>query len=118
MTGGAWWGAVADAATAFFLLAGSSLALAGAVGVARFPDTLSRMHAATKPQALGLLSMLLAAIIQTWGSIDVGMLVLTGFFACVTVPVVAHRVGRLAYREGLVRRDLVVLDQMEENRDD
>lgn len=108
----------ADILTAICLLSGSLFALTAAIGIVRFPDTLSRMHAATKPQALGLLLMLLAAIIQIWGTIDVGMLVLAGFFACITVPVVAHRVGRVAYREGLVRHDLLVLNQMEDNRDD
>lgn len=108
----------ADIATAICLLGGAFFALAAAVGIVRFPDTLSRMHAATKPQVMGLLLMLLAAIIQTWGGIDVGMLVLAGFFTCVTVPVVGHRIGRVAHKEGLARADLLVLNQMEPNRDD
>jgi multicomponent Na+:H+ antiporter subunit G len=107
-----------DILAAFFLLSGSLLALTGALGIARFPDTLARMHAATKPQMLGLLLMLAGAALRIWGSADVGMLVLTALFAGITVPVVAHRVGRVAHREGLVREDLLVLNQMEPNRDD
>ncbi|MGK2855553.1 MAG: cation:proton antiporter, partial [Microbacteriaceae bacterium] len=40
------------------VLSGSALALTAAIGVVRFPDTLSRMHAASKPQVLGLLLVL------------------------------------------------------------
>jgi multicomponent Na+:H+ antiporter subunit G len=90
---------VSDAVTAVLVLSGSALALTAAIGVVRFPDTLSRMHAATKPQVLGLLLVLVGAAIRLRGNVDVGMLILTGIFAVITAPVVANRVGQLAYRE-------------------
>ncbi|MBD8507382.1 Na+/H+ antiporter subunit G [Hoyosella sp. G463] len=99
-------------------LAGSALGLIAAIGVVRFPDTLARMHAATKPQIVGLILTLSAAAIASWGTSATGMIVLAIFFACLTIPVVGHRVGRLAHREGLFRRDLTTIDQMEPNRDD
>ena len=37
------------------VLLGAFLCFAAAVGLVRFPDVLSRMHAATKPQTLGLI---------------------------------------------------------------
>ena len=49
------WTVVLDVAGAVCLLLGSFLCLAGAIGLLRFPDTLSRLHAATKPQTLGLI---------------------------------------------------------------
>jgi multicomponent Na+:H+ antiporter subunit G len=88
-----------DILTAALVLSGSTLALTAAIGVVRFPDTLSRMHAATKPQVLGLLLVLVGAAIQLRGHADVGMLILTGIFTLITAPVVANRVGQLAYRE-------------------
>jgi multicomponent Na+:H+ antiporter subunit G len=88
-----------DILTAVLVLAGSTLALTAAIGVVRFPDTLSRMHAATKPQVLGLLLVLAGAAIRLRGHVDVGMLILTGMFTVITAPVVAHRVGQLAYHE-------------------
>ena len=63
---------------AVLVLAGSTLALTAAIGVVRFPDTLSRMHAATKPQVLGLLLVLVGAAIRLRGHADVGMLILAG----------------------------------------
>ena len=69
---------VADIVAAVLVLGGSTLALTAAIGVVRFPDTLSRMHAATKPQVLGLLLVLVGAAIRLRGNVDVGMLLLTG----------------------------------------
>ncbi|ULE34263.1 monovalent cation/H(+) antiporter subunit G [Mycobacterium sp. IDR2000157661] len=103
-----------DVVTAVLVLSGSALALTAAVGVVRFPDTLSRMHAASKPQVLGLLLVLAGAAVRLRGHIDVGMLVLTGMFTLITAPVVANRVGQLAYREHNVRDELLTADEMDQ----
>lgn len=107
-----------DIISGTLVLAGSLLALTSAIGVVRFPDTLARMHAATKPQVLGLLLVLAGAAIRLRGNIDVGMLILTGIFTLITAPVVANRVGQLAYREQNIRDDLMTKDEMREMRDD
>lgn len=109
---------IVDVIVATLLLTGCALAVVASVGVVRFPDVLTRMHAATKPQILSIILVLGGAGISLWGSIDVGMLFLAIVFAGLTVPVVAHRVGRQAYREKLYRADLITIDQMEPNRDD
>ncbi|WP_137145864.1 monovalent cation/H(+) antiporter subunit G [Mycolicibacterium sp. CR10] len=101
-----------DIVTSVLILGGSALALTAAIGVVRFPDTLSRMHAATKPQVLGLLLVLAGAAIRLRGHPDVGMLILTGMFTLITAPVIANRVGQLAYREQNIRNDLLTTDEM------
>jgi multicomponent Na+:H+ antiporter subunit G len=101
--------------SAVLLLGGSALALTAAIGVVRFPDTLARMHAATKPQTLGLLLVLGAAAVRLRGNVDIGMIILTGMFTLITAPVVAHLVGQLAYREENIRSDLLTVDEL---RDD
>jgi multicomponent Na+:H+ antiporter subunit G len=109
-----------DIITAVLVLGGSTLALTAAIGVVRFPDALTRMHAATKPQVLGLLLVLAGAAIRLRGNVDVGMVVLTGLFTVLTAPVVANRVGQLAYREQNIRDDLLTRDDMHdfaENRE-
>ena len=103
---------VLDVLTAVLILSGSALALTAAIGVLRFPDTLSRMHAATKPQVLGLLLVLAGAAIRLRGHPDVGMLILTGMFTLITAPVIANRVGQLAYREQNIRDDLMTADEL------
>ena len=101
-----------DVVTAVLVLGGSTLALTAAIGVVRFPDTLTRMHAATKPQVFGLLLVLAGAAIRLRGNADVGMVILTGLFTLITAPVVANRVGQLAYREQNIRDDLLTSDEM------
>ena len=97
-----------DIVCAVLILAGSALALTAAIGVVRFPDTLSRMHSATKPQVLGLLLVLAGAAIRLRGHPDVGMIILTGLFTLITAPVVAQRVGQLAYREQNLQDQLAI----------
>ena len=104
-----------DVVTAVLVLGGSALALTAAIGVVRFPDTLTRMHAATKPQVLGLLLVLGGAAIRLRGNVDIGMIILTAIFTLITAPVVAHRVGQLAYREQNIRDDLLTTDEMRDN---
>ena len=104
-----------DVITGVLVLGGSALALTASIGVVRFPDTLSRMHAATKPQVLGLLMVLIGAAIRLRGNVDVGMMILIAMFTLITAPVVANRVGQLAYREQNVRDDLLTVDEL---RDD
>ncbi|MDH6243912.1 monovalent cation/H(+) antiporter subunit G [Mycobacterium sp. OTB74] len=106
---------VFDVTAGVLVLAGALLALTAAIGVVRFPDTLSRMHAATKPQTLGLLLVLIGAGLRLRGQADVGMLILTGLFTLITAPVVANRVGQLAYREHSYRDDLLIRNEMEED---
>lgn len=94
---------IGDVISSVLLVLGALLALTTAIGLLRFRDTLSRMHASTKPQTLGLLLMLGGAIIRLENSLDVGMLVLAGLFALTTAPVIGHRIGRLVYREQRAR---------------
>lgn len=102
-----------DVVSGALLISGGLLTLAAAIGLLRFPDVLSRMHAATKPQVLGLLLVLAGVAIQMRTHVDVWMLALAGGFQVLTAPVAAHLVGRLAYRTRHVRRDLFTIDELE-----
>lgn len=106
-----WW-SLLDGAGAVCLLLGAFLCLAGAVGLVRFPDTLSRLHAATKPQTLGLILILagLALTLRTWAAVTtLVLLAATQFF---TSPVSAHLVGRAAYRSRRVDADTLEVDEL------
>ena len=106
---------VFDVVAGALVLAGSVLALTAAIGVVRFPDTLSRLQAASKPQVLGLLLVLTGAGLRLRGHADVGMLILAGLFTLITAPVVANRVGQLAYREQSFRDDLLIRDELDDH---
>ncbi|GIJ26923.1 hypothetical protein Vqi01_20850 [Micromonospora qiuiae] len=107
--------AVADWLGAASLVAGALLSLAAAIGVLRFPDTLSRMHAATKPQVLGVLLVLLGVSLRLRTLADLGMVALAGIFQLATAPVAAQMVGRAAYRSGRVERRLLDVDELAEH---
>jgi multicomponent Na+:H+ antiporter subunit G len=108
---------VLDVVASLLGLAGAVLALTAAIGVVRFPDTLARMHSATKPQVLGLILVLIAALFRLRGSHDAGMVTVSIIFTLNTAPVVAHRVGRLAYQEQDMTEVLAV-DQLVELTDE
>ncbi len=106
------WTTAFDVIGAVCLLLGALLCLAGAIGLLRFPDTLSRLHAATKPQTLGLILVLtgLAATLRTWSAVTtLVLLAATQFF---TSPVTAHLVGRAAYRNGNVDESTLEVDEL------
>ncbi len=91
---------------AVLMLAGSLLSLVAAIGLLRFPDVLTRMHAATKPQTLGLvlLALGMGLVVRQWPVW--GALFLAVLFQFMTAPVAAHMVGRGALRTGQVRLPL------------
>jgi multicomponent Na+:H+ antiporter subunit G len=103
---------VADVLAAICLLLGALLTLIAAVGVLRFPDVLTRMHSATKPQVLGLLLVLLGLGLRLRDPGTTGLLALVALFQMVTTPVGSHMVGRASFRAGQVRHDLLVVDEL------
>lgn len=106
------WTDVADVTAAVCLVLGALLALIAAIGILRFPDVLTRMHSATKPQVLGLLLVLLGLGLRLRDPSAVGLLILVALFQLVTSPVASHMVGRASFRAGQVRRDLLVVDEL------
>ncbi|MCD0444459.1 monovalent cation/H(+) antiporter subunit G [Glycomyces sp. A-F 0318] len=103
---------VLDAVAAVCMIAGALLSLAAGVALLRFPDLLSRMHAAAKPQVLGLLLMLTGCAIRIATVVDITTMVLIAVFQLATAPVAAHMVGRAAYRDGHTRTDLLIADEL------
>ena len=103
------WSFIADVLSLILIIGGSVLTLAAAIGIARFKDTMSRVHAVSKPQTTGLILTILGAIIRITGAEsfsvaergDLGILVLLVLFAMFTSPVTAQRTSRIARREGL-----------------
>jgi multicomponent Na+:H+ antiporter subunit G len=103
---------VADVIAMACLLLGAFLCLTAGLGLLRFPDVLSRMHAGTKPQAVGVLLIMVGGAIRLTGSSVVWMLLLVAAFQLITAPVSAHMVGRIAYRRRHVRRDRLLVDEL------
>ena len=105
---------ILDYASLVLLLLGAVLSLAAGVGLVRFPDPLSRMHAATKPQILGLIFILFAIGLQSANGATVAMLVPILAFQVLTAPVSAHMVSRAGYRLKHLRREGLLVDELKE----
>ena len=108
MTGDDWF----ELAASVCLLIGALLSLAAGVGLLRFPDALSRMHAATKPQIAGLAFILLAVGLDQRNWATVSTLFLVMLFQMLTAPVAAHMIGRAVYRTRHLRRELLLTDEL------
>src|SRR5690242_21616961 len=102
-----------DAVSAVFMVVGALLSLGAAVGLLRFPDLLSRMHAATKPQVLGLFLVLAAIGLQMREWWVWPILAVAWIFQLLTVPVSAHMVGRAGYRTKHLHPELLSIDELE-----
>ncbi|RFU22309.1 monovalent cation/H(+) antiporter subunit G [Geodermatophilus marinus] len=104
---------VADVVAVVLVLLGCTLALVAGLGLLRFPDVVSRLHAGTKPQVAGVLLIVLGAAIRLWGEPAMWTVLLAGFLQFLTAPLSAHMVSRIAYRRRHLRRDLLVVHEAE-----
>ncbi|GAA1908077.1 monovalent cation/H(+) antiporter subunit G [Nocardioides lentus] len=102
----------ADLAAGVLMVLGALLSLVAAIGVLRFPDVLTRMHSATKPQVLGLLLVVLGLALRLRDPSSIAVLGLVVLFQMTTAPVASHMIGRAAFRAGQVRDDLLVTDEL------
>ncbi|MFS8535016.1 MAG: monovalent cation/H(+) antiporter subunit G [Limnochordales bacterium] len=90
---------LSDLLTSLLLLAGAFLILAGAIGVARFADFFSRVHAAGVPSTVGVATVLAASAVYLSAHMDQvfwkPILAITGLF--LTVPLGTEMLARAAY---------------------
>jgi len=90
-----------DLLASLLIVIGAFLCLSAAVGLVRFPDIYSRMHAASKAGTLGIGCLFLAAIFH-FADIEIAILcILAIAFFMLTAPVSAHLLARAAYRSGV-----------------
>lgn len=87
-----------DTIAGICLIAGSLLTLLAALGVVRFPDTYSRMHAAAKGPVLGimLIAVGVGLSVRTTEATVVSLLVV--IVQLITAPVGTHLIARSIYR--------------------
>lgn len=96
------------------LIVGSIFCLVAAVGMLRLPDTLIRMHAATKAGTLGAGCILVAeaVVAAELGTTLKAIAVIV--FLLLTAPVAAHLIGRAAYHQGIALFDKTWIDELGE----
>jgi multicomponent Na+:H+ antiporter subunit G len=105
---------ILEVVSAALLVTGVFLAVVAGLGLVRFPDVFSRMHAATKPATLGLLLVGSGAALRMDDVADAVKLLLVVAFQFLTSPVASHMIGRAAYRSGAGAIDELVVDELKD----
>jgi multicomponent Na+:H+ antiporter subunit G len=92
---------ILDVVSASLLILGGVFFLAGTVGLLRFPDVYTRLHALTKADnlGLGLVAAGLAVQAESWAV--VGKLALIWLLVLVASAFACHLVARAALRRGM-----------------
>jgi multicomponent Na+:H+ antiporter subunit G len=93
---------VTELLTVLLLLAGAGFFLAGTVGLLRFPDVYTRLHAITKADNVGLGFFVVAGLVlqaESWAAM--GKLLLIWLLVLLASASVAHLVARTALRKGI-----------------
>ncbi|GGO63742.1 Na+/H+ antiporter subunit G [Microbacterium nanhaiense] len=94
------------------VLIGALLCLTASIGLLRFPDVPARLHAATKPQVLGMMIIAVGVAVALHSWTAFAFLVPVVLIQLATAPISAHMVARQAYRNGSVDRDTIVIDEL------
>lgn len=89
-----------DALTILTVTAGAFFFLAGTVGLLRFPDALSRLHALTKADNLGLGLVVLGLLFQAEGLLSALKLVAVWLLTLLAGATVTQLIARTAQPGG------------------
>ncbi len=90
-----------DVCTAILLVTGAVFFLAGTVGLLRFPDVYTRLHALTKADNVGLGLVVFGLALQAEAWSMAGKLVLIWLLVLLSGASVSHLVARNALRKGV-----------------
>lgn len=109
---------VVNIVAGLLILAGTFFALVAAVGLWRFPDIYSKMHAASKAGTLGSGMVLLALAVHAGDTATVTRALAGITFFLLTAPISAHLLAKAAYVVGYGLAKSSVLDEMGESKRD
>lgn len=90
-----------DAVSAIMLLGGGAFAVIGGLGLVRFPDVYTRLHAGGITDTLAPLLIIGALLLQSGISVLSFKLLLILLFLLFTTPTASHATARAAMAAGL-----------------
>lgn len=101
--------------TALLLVFGSLFCFIAALGMLRLPDTVIRMHAATKAGTLGA-GLILIGEVFFYAELGIALRAFAAItFLLLTAPVAAHLIGRAAYWTGVQLSSRTWVDQLSDD---
>lgn len=90
---------IPDAFTAVMVVAGAILFMAGTLGLLRFPDRLSRLHALTKVDNLGL-GLIVAGLVPQGSALLALKLIAAWLLVQLSAAIVTQLIGRALRDKG------------------
>ncbi|MFT4926569.1 MAG: multicomponent Na+:H+ antiporter subunit G [Phenylobacterium sp.] len=91
-----------DILSALCLFIGSFLCLSGGVGILRFPDFYTRMHAVGVSDTLAAAMILIGLMLQTQDPLVIVKLVMILLMTLFINPTASHALAKAAYKNGLM----------------
>ncbi len=92
---------IVEIASWAFILGGSFFTIIGAVGIVRFPDFWSRLHAASISESAGMILLVIGMCLQAGLTLITVKLLIIGIFLFITGPTATHAVANAALATGL-----------------
>ena len=87
--------------SALFLLIGSFLCISGGVGILKFPDFYSRMHAVGVTETLATTMILIGLMLQNPGALVVLKLIMILLLTLFISPTASHALAKAAIQNNL-----------------
>ena len=97
---------ILDLISWIFLLGGSFFCLTGAVGLLRFPEFFSRIHAASLTDTLGASMILIGLMFQAGWGLALPKLILILIFSLLAGTTASHAMAKAALKSGLKPLDM------------
>jgi multicomponent Na+:H+ antiporter subunit G len=98
---------ILDILSWLFLLGGSFFCLTGALGLLRFPEFFSRIHAASLTDTLGASPILSGLMLQAGWNLALPKLILILIFSLLAGTTASHAMAKAALKSGLRPLDQV-----------
>ncbi|MGB6058553.1 MAG: monovalent cation/H(+) antiporter subunit G [Microthrixaceae bacterium] len=103
---------VVNVISASLMLTAALFVLLAGIGLHRFDDVFSRIHAATKAVTFGVLLVAVGSSFQLDNSVDVVKLVLAAILQLISAPVGSHILARATYHSGTELSPFTKIDQL------
>jgi len=107
---------VAEALGWFFVVSGSLFVITGGIGLLRFPDFYTRIHAAGITDTMGAWLILIGLMFSAGWTLVTAKLVMLLIFLVMTSPLASHALAKAAFMRGL--RPMLGRDLIREGDDD
>lgn len=93
---------ILDIISSILLIAGVFFGFSGALGLFKFPDFFTRMHAASVTDSIATIFILFGLILQTSFDINTAKLLFILAFLMITSPTASHALAKSARHGGLL----------------